>query len=381
MNKKWLVAAGLVLASSVATVASARPIEPETSRLAASGDEMPPALREFYEQNPITDAAADALIARSDYFRPKPLGLESGDRMNGPDASYRWEIDHFDNVAVLNPLLWVLVDDLNDEDDGTPHWGTYKPAVSRCRNHTPPQSMWMFGGGVDGEKLACDADYPSGAQSSAIALMDLTTMFAEAPGEFKMEFSYLLNLRTFDEAGVVPDGLFVNLIIDQPGITTRERVTLAALTSEFNERFFDRPRVIDFLAAQDVYNPEREPINILESGVVLLEFLALTQRPTAANPNPSTLPSGIFVDTIDFVSDAQPNLPPGTPFDGSTSTPLPPTVAPPTLTPTITMTPAITDTATPDGPDPTNTRVVSPTDTPDKGTVMIYLPFAALRFE
>jgi hypothetical protein len=380
MNKKWLVAAGLVLASSVATVASARPMEPESTELAVSGDRMPPALREYYEQHPITDAAADALIARQEHFQPKPLGMDSGSRPNSPDAVYRWEVDHFDSVAVLNPLLWVLVDDLNDEDDGTPHWGTYKPAVSRCRAHTPPQSMWMFGGGADGENLACDADYPSGAQSSAIALMDLSTMFAETPDQFDMEFYYLLNLRTFDEAGVVPDGLFVNLIIDQPGVATRERVTLVALTSEFNERFFDRPRVIDFLAAQDVYNPDREPINILESGVVLLEFLALTQRPTAANPNPSTLPGGIFVDTIDFVSDREPSLPEGTPFDGSTSTPIPTVTLVPTEIPTITPTREATD--TPETPDPTETPMVPPTDTPDPDQrFRIYMPFAALQFE
>ena len=379
MRIKWLVAAALILGASAATVSFAMPSEPGPARdrgALRAGEGIPPELEALYAEHPIEQSLLDAALARPE--RRLPRRLDAGQRAQGLDDTVQWEVDHFDNVATLDPMLWISVSDLNDVS-GRISWGEYFPTVSRCRFTTPTQSMWLFGGGLDGSKLACSDNYPSGANASAIMLLDMTTMFSSPPAELKMQFDYWLNLRIFEEGGVVPDGLFVNLVLPRDDLPVPERVTIARITSEFEERFFDDPKAVDLLAAQDLFNSEREPINIYDLGVAFIEFLALTQRPSVDNPTPSTLPGGIFVDTIDLVSDLEPMLPPGTQTGGITATPLPPTDTP---TPSATPTPSVTPTGKPATDTPETPDTPTPSETPDHtGGGTIYLPIGVQAAE
>jgi hypothetical protein len=372
MRIKWLIAAVIMLAACLTSVVSAMPDDGDADRGESQGFEAmeePAALAEIKAKYPLPYDEVKAALAREDVFTPRPLGAKQVQGPDGMEAIYEWEVDYFDKGATLDPFLWVANNDLNDVN-GRTYWGNYIWDLSRCRAKSGTQSLWAFGGGDDGDLLDCNDNYPSGAASSAIMLIDFKSMFTESPEKLELVFDYWLNLRTFVEDGVQPDGLFVNLVIPNDDIGDIERVTIEAVTSQFEDRFFDEPRRVDLAAAQDIYNADREPINVYEIETVLIEFLALTKRP--GENDPSTLPGGIFIDTVRMESDIEPVLPPGTAIGGSTSTPLPTDTPVPTSTQTATPIGFETDTPTPTNtPTATSTPTASNTPEPPKG---IYLP-------
>lgn len=346
------LAGGLALALALGGAAWARPSQPGDEGAAAqSGSPLTPAEAErLFAEHPLDwgriEAAASRVSGKARPSRPVSRVVDGSDRS---DAFYTWTIDDFDTSAVLDPLLWVQVRDLNDE--GSVHWGEYFWNLSRCRSKSPTQSLWPFGGGADGSQLACDANYPNGAASSAIMLINPKAQFpAAAPTSLRMVFDVWFNLRDFQEAGVEADGLFINLIVPPSDTNPQpQRITLLHRTGRFPDRFFDDPVEIDFLAAQNVYKPE-EIINLFERGDAFIEFLALTQRPTDENPAPTTFQSGMFIDNLRWISDTMPET------GGTPVAPVPPTGSVPTATPVgpAPTTPA-PNTATPVVPDPTAT--------------------------
>lgn len=390
MRIQITVAGGLAFALALGGAAWARPMVPadEGAPVTHESPLSPAEAQQLFAQHPLDWARLEAAAAGvSGKARPdRPVALVETDRRMGTDAFYTWSIDDFDSSAVLDPLLWVQVRDLNDE--GSVHWGEYFWNLSRCRSKSPSQSLWPFGGGADGSQLACDANYPNGAASSAIMLINPKAQFpATAPTSLRMAFDVWFNLRDFQEAGVEADGLFVNLIIPPSDTNPQpQRVTLLHRTGRFPERFFDDPIEIDFLAAQNVFKPE-EVINLFERGDLFIEFLALTQRPSDENPAPTTFQSGMFIDNIRWIADTMPET------GGTPVVPVPPTGSVPTATPegprptdppppTHTPTePAPTDTpgtgdptATPENPEPSATATSPrPTTPPDQW--FIHLPW------
>ena len=61
--------------------------------------------------------------------------------------------------------------------------GDYRPARSACEAYTGLYSAWLVGGGVDGGRLPCGADYPDNADSWMIygpfSLADATSAEAK----------------------------------------------------------------------------------------------------------------------------------------------------------------------------------------------------------
>ncbi|HQZ71849.1 MAG: hypothetical protein ACH37Z_05575 [Anaerolineae bacterium] len=369
------VGAGLVLALVLGNSALARPALPADADQAA-----PPQLTAAQAQRQLATAPlswpqlrAAARSARGQTRAPAAVRRQSSGPL-GLNATYTWIIDNFDTSAVMDPLLWVQVRDLNDGGE------EYFWNLSRCRPKSPSQSLWPFGGGVNGSQLACDAKYPNGVAASAIMLVNPKAQFDGAtPGSLRMAFDVWFNLRDFQEAGIEADGLFVNLLIP-PSDTNPElrRVTLLHRTGRFPDRYFDDPLEIDFLAAQNVYKPE-EILNIFEQGEVFIEFLALTQRPTEGNPAPTTFESGMFIDDIRWVSDMAPSNAGGTPIvtvaptTGASSTPQ----IGPSDTPRPSDTPSPTDTPGGDTPTPRPT-VPTPTMRPPTNTPEVIRHWALL---
>lgn len=364
MRIQITLAGGLALALALGGAAWARPSQPSDEAASGwAGSPLSPAEAErLFAEHPLDwgqiEAAASKVEAKA---RAGRAAARRADGIDRADAFYTWSIDDFDTSAALDPLLWVQVRDLNDE--GSVHWGEYYWNLSRCRAKSPSQSLWPFGGGVDGSQLACDANYPNGAAASAIMLINPKTQFpATAPTSLRMAFDVWFNLRDFQEAGVEADGLFINLIVPPSDTNPQpQRITLLHRTGRFPDRFFDEPVEIDFLAAQNVYKPE-EIINLFERGDLFIEFLALTQRPTDENPAPTTFQSGMFIDNIRWISDTMPET------GGTPVVPVPPTGSVPTATPVRPdpTTPA-PNTPTPMDPDPTETPGMA-TSTPDGPT-------------
>jgi hypothetical protein len=206
-------------------------------------------------------------------------------------------IDDFE-APVLDPNLWV-VGDLDNELHGEYTWG-----LSQCRGSQGVQSLWSVGAGKDGSKLGCNDLYPSGANGYALLLLDMSR-FPTPPSKLDLVLDYWLNTRIVDEAGVVPDGLFISWL--RPVAENSERIVLKAVTSQYPERFFNDPMVIDLVEAEEVYPPNRI-FDLSREPVLLLEFLFMSRDPIAEQPPPTTFQGGVFVDNIRLVTDVQPVL-------------------------------------------------------------------------
>ncbi len=377
-----ITGAGLTLALALGTSALARPSVP-----ADEGSSQRPRMTDAQVQQRFADAPlswpdlqAAARAIRGQTRAPAPLQRVPSGRL-GLDTTYTWPIDNFDASAVLDPLLWVQVRDLNEGGE------EYFWNVSRCRPKSPSQAMWPFGGGANGSQLSCDANYPNGVAASAIMLVNPQAQFGGAtPGSLRMAFDVWFNLRDFQEAGVEADGLFVNLLIP-PSDTNPElrRVTVMHRTGRFPDRYFDDPLEIDFLAAQNVFKPE-EILNLFERGELFIEFLALTQRPSVDNPAPTTFQAGMFIDNIRWVSDTEPSSAGGTPVvtvaptTGATNTPVVGPTDTPEPPPSPTDTPTPSDTPGGDTPTPKPTvPTMTPSETPEGVRHWALLPWLSME--
>jgi hypothetical protein len=311
-----------------------------------------------------------------------PLGIPSA-VIDGMDRRVPWRvpaqetiiIDDFEVDPWPDPLKWVFVGDLNEPlTDKQYYW-----APSPCRAKSGARSLRAIGGGRDGSMLDCPANYPNGVVSSAILEIDLTA-YAGA-GVLNLLFDFWLNTRTETENGIAPDGLFVNYVnISEQG--EREIATIDGITSTFPERFFDEPRLIDLIDAQEIYPPYRT--FDLRGKRVLLEFLFVSSL------EQSTLPEGVYIDNLRLDADLTAPTPTtptpvtATPTRDVTDTPTSPVTDTPTatssitstvtVTPTISVTPSETITSTVT----VTPTIATPTDTPtDEPTgVHIFLPRA-----
>ncbi len=282
-------------------------------------------------------------------------------------------LDDFETDPWPDTRLWLFVGDLSEPLTGK----QYRWVPSGCRSKGGVRSLWAVGGGRDGSQLACGANYPNGVLSSAIMELDLTNY--ASPILLNLNWDFYLNTRVDPENGVAPDGLFVNYVkLDDEG--NREIVTIDGVTSQFTDRFFDSPRTIDMLAAEEIYPPHRT--FDFSGQKVLIEFLFISSRAQ------STRPEGAFIDNLRLEADVSvTRVPtntasPGTPTEPVTQgtptrtrtpgTRTPTSSATVPITPSATMTPTLTLT-----PTPTITPTLTATSTdvpPPPGT--IYLPVA-----
>ncbi len=320
MASKVLVLMGLVLAGSLAARAAAEPVaaaspssRPATQLAAPQADAMPAELQAFLDAHPVSqEAVRQALakwraqraasgvttrIARPEIDRAGGRAEAVQPRVSAADEVYTTVIDDFED-PVLDPNLWV-VGDLDNELHGEYYWG-----LSQCRASQGVQSLWSVGAGKDGSKLGCDSLYPSGANSYALLVLDMSR-FPTPPSQLDILLDYWLNTRIVDEAGVVPDGLFVSWM--RPVAEGSERVVLKAVTSQYPERFFNDPMRIDLVQAEEIYEPKRT-FDLTKEPVVLIEFLFMSRDPVAEEPPPTTFQGGVFIDNVRLVSDVQPNL-------------------------------------------------------------------------
>lgn len=221
----------------------------------------------------------------------------AGSRTDKADDLYTTVIDDFEG-SVLDPNLWT-VSDLDGELYGEYYWG-----LSKCRASQGVQSLWSVGGGKDGSKLGCDDLYPSGVNSSAMLAMDMSR-FSTPPSQLDFLVDYWLNTRIFDEAGVVPDGLFISWLKPMQNGTV-ERIVLKAVTSQYPDRFFNDPMRFDLVQATEVYEPYRT-FDLSKEPVLLMEFLFMSRDAIANEPPPTTFVGGAFIDNIRLQSDVQPS--------------------------------------------------------------------------
>jgi hypothetical protein len=336
MKNRWLLFLGAVALLGSLGTASAMPAE----RPGAAPVGAPPDIRPFLAGVSLPD------------------DVVANDRPGF--AAYRpmqdlptYMVDDFEAPS-LNDQLWLKVWDL----DADPlEFGEYYWALSSCRSAPPgSQSLWAIGGGTNGSQLPCGAIYPNGVASGAIMRLDLS-VYAN-PTQMELIYDFYLNTRTVEDGGVVPDGLFVIYLYNNPTTSRTEWVTIDAVTSQYPHRFFEKPRKLNLLAAEDLYKPGTV-YNLYSAGTVDIMFLFKSKRAPGGE-----LAEGAFIDNIRIGSDVPPAGVTVTPTEPITpsATPEPTTE---TLTPeptTETPTPgATTDTPTPGGSTDTPTP---PTDTP-----------------
>jgi hypothetical protein len=197
-------------------------------------------------------------------------------------------------VSLLDPFKWLLIYDINGTDFGEYFW-TLEQCHASSR-YGGVQSLWALGGGRDGETLACEDPNPRGTRASALLTLDLTG-FAEDVRQLDLIFDFFLNTRTFQEEGIVPDGMFLILYPDVSNLVVP--VVIDGVTAAKPEGFFINPLEYDLTnmcndyAADECYN--------LAGKEVVLEFFFITQM-----RNGTRLPGGAFIDNIRLVSEATP---------------------------------------------------------------------------
>jgi hypothetical protein len=334
-----LCGALLIVIAGLAPAAVAMPAGTGSAAPTSSG-----AVQAWLASQPVPRLPASALA-------PSRPGAWPVAAAGGPH--YLAVVDDFEESA-LNPELWPLVADLDGPVNGEYFWG-----ISAIRAASGSQSFWAVGAGADGSTLQPNDNYPCGARSAAWLKLDLTGW--SDPRQLDLLFDFWLNLRTVDEGGVVPDGLFVSYLEPSADDPLRmERVTLKAITAENPAAFWREPETIDLLAAKEIYPPYREWN--FSGQVVIFEFLFKSKDPPCMS-----LPEGVFVDNIRLEADT----PPGTvPTSTATSEVTPTDTPEPGETPTDTPEPGVTPTDTPEpGETPTDTPEpgVTPTDTPEPG--------------
>ncbi len=199
-------------------------------------------------------------------------------------------------VSVLDPLKWLLIYDVNGQDFGEYFWTLEQCHASTRTKYGGIQSLWALGGGRDGETLACEDPYPRGARASALLTLDLSG-FAEDVRQLDLVFDFFLNTRTFQEEGIVPDGLFLILYPDASSLETP--VVIDGVTASKPEGFFLNALEYDLTNVCNDYDPE-ECFNLAGKSVIL-EFFFISQM-----RNGTRLPGGTFVDNIRLLSDSTP---------------------------------------------------------------------------
>ena len=333
MTYRWLLA--LALAVSVGTMAAAlvAPISPVDG-----GQPDPPPVLAGEPDSLAAEAAYIRELSRQHQVRSDAKGVRPSEwTLN--QGGWVGQIDDFEYDGELDPLRgWLDVYDLNEEMFGWYFWG-----LSDCRAANGTRSMWAIGDGDEGSQMACGVQYPNGLNSSATLRLDLTGWVSDTH-HLELVFDFWLNLRTQVEDDVVPDGLFVNYRMPSTrGELDKEPVTIARLTGQWPERFWNDPWRIDLANAYEVYPPNRE-FNLLGMDEVDIEFLVVSKMPPG-----QTLSEGVFVDDVRLEGDApegDPTVPPS-----------------PTFTPPPTDTPEITDTPT---TVPTDTPVPTATQDPHR---------------
>jgi hypothetical protein len=366
MKTRWPILLALLTLFAVAASVSARPEDPERliapphagpAGAAVSGPVAAPLADVRAQLPPVSQAALRRASAGHSRSTPRRVS-------RNPAGGFTTQIDDFEG-AVLDTALWPFVGDL-DADPATN--GEYFWGLSANRASHGRQSLWAIGGGADGVKQKAGDNYPCGVRSAAWLLLDLTPW--KSPKQLDLNLDFWLNTRTFDDSGVVPDGLFISYFLPTEN-DEKVRVVLKALTAQFPRRFWDEPVTIDLLAAKELYPPYRE-LN-LSGKSVLMELLFKTKDPECTG-----LPEGLYVDNLRVVSDVEPvgGAPTSTP--GPTSVPLPtepvPTVTPGPTEPGPTHTPAPTEPATamPTAAMPTSTVPAPPTPA---GSHAVFVPY------
>jgi len=333
MTKRWLVLLG-VLAVAVPGAfrgAAAMPTDSRGASLAAYHGPAPD-IRPFLADKVVPPEVLD----------PSRPGLSDFPRL-GPQQGITktFLIDDFE-APVINDQVWLRLYDLDvpPEELGEYYW-----ALSRCQsNPTGGQSLWAVGGGVDGSNLSCGSYYPPGVASGAIMRLELARF--ESPGFLDLMWDFWLNTRTWEQDGVVPDGLFLIWLRPNPDTGQKDWITLDAITSEYPQRFFEKPRVINLLNAEDLYHPGTF-YDLHAAGSVDLLLLFKTIRYPS---RPIEFTEGTFIDNVRLQSDVDP-------LAGDTPTP---TIEEPTVTPTPSE-----DTPTPSEETPTPSEE---TPTPSEDT-------------
>ena len=368
MKKYWLIVGALAVLLGVAQGVKAMPTEPRTAAHAPAPAPVYD-IRPFLKQHPLPPAAL-ALKGggTTRYFHPHQA------------MSNTYMVDDFEAPS-LNDALWPLIYDLNGSQFGEYFW-----ALSSCQSAKPGhQSLWAIGGGAQGASNTCGVVYPNGVASSAIMLLNLKSF--PSPQVLDLSYDFYLNTRTEELEGVAPDGLFLSFLWDNPDTGERERIVIDAITSQFPNRFFTEPRVIDLLHVKELYAPYRE-FNLYDIGNVKFEFLMMSKMAPGGE-----LPEGVFIDNIEIHSDVPPTeVPPTevTPMATDTETPVGPemtdtptpteTMGGPTDTPTDTPVPGETTAVPEDTATPTATELVSDTPTPTATRQLppkpLYLPIA-----
>lgn len=352
MNKRWLLGLAVLLALGTAPLVAARPAEPGGAPAPDRGVQRAPSAEQAYFDQlhaarlpEIRQAVNDARSLPT--FKPR---LASA----APNA-YTYILDHFE-AAVLDPSLWLLRYDSNGDRYGEYYWG-----LSQCEaspRYGGVQSLWGIADGEDGSQLECGALYPNGLNAAALMRLDLTGAMTETITQLELHTDFWLNTRTFTEDGIVPDGLFIQLIPNLDNL--EDQLIVENVTAARPERFWEFPLVVDLLNACDVYDEDR-CVNAAGKVVGVQYFFISKQE------GGTTLPMGAFIDDVRVISSDELNPPPvdSTPEPTSTVTPTP------SVTPTPTDTPDVTDTPTPVPDTPTPTA----TDTPEPPEG-IYLPIA-----
>jgi hypothetical protein len=308
---------GAALPASAASPAG----QPAAADQAPATGTMPAEIRAFLDAHPVpmqavrqaeskllAQRAADAANAadvqrvdRSELDVASDHGLRADGasaRTDAADQLYTTVIDDFEG-SVLDPNLWT-VSDLDGELYGEYYWG-----LSKCRASQGTQSLWSVGGGKDGSQLGCDDLYPSGSNGSAMLAMDMSK-FTTPPSQLDFLVDYWLNTRIFDEAGVVPDGLFISWLRPLENGTV-ERIVLKGITSQYPDRFFNEPMRFDLVQASEIYEPFRT-FDLSKEPVLLMEFLFMSRDAIPNEPPPTTFVGGVFIDNIRLVSDVQPSI-------------------------------------------------------------------------
>jgi len=293
----------------------------------------------------------------------KPTG---GTRMAGPDAPYEFVVDNF-NTAILDPAKWILIFDRNGSDFGWYEWG-----LSDCQysdRYDDTLSLWSLAVSRDPEDetrrvrsdLGCDDPYPPGVNSAALLRLDLTGFMTDT-AQLDLETDFWLNVRTFAEGGVVPDGLFV-LGYPDPTDLEGESIVLANLTARRPDRFWEQPIRIDLLNGCSVYDPSE--CHNFAGQVAVVEFFFISRRGADA----TGYPGGVYIDNVRLLASDEPSVDPGPPTASPTASHTPEATA--------TLVPTETSVATPTSAISTTPTVDVPTATPTREKPAgIYLPIA-----
>lgn len=335
MKKRWLLVLGLVVVLGAVGTVSAMPEDSRGGTGVPAVDRVPD-IRPYLADKEVPAAVRDT---RRPGFRVSAQ----------PGQATDYVVDDFEAPAI-NENLWLRIYDLDEppEEHGEYYW-----SLSRCRSNPPPgnQSFWAIGAGANGSQQSCGSAYPSGAASAAIMRLDLTTF--PSPTQLDLVWDFWLNTRTVEMGGVAPDGLFLIFLYENPETGRTEWVTLAAITSEYPERFFQEPWRVDLLKAKEIYPPYRE-FDLHALGQVNLMFLFKSKRESGGE-----LPEGVYIDNLRLSADVAPVTPtPG----GDTPTPTPEVTEPTPETPTPSDTPEITPGTPTDTPEITPG---TPSDTPE----------------